>query len=194
MTVFTEKNGLPNYHILHDYHALRESGNRPLSAIKLGVIHDMENPHYNTAAEEVGHFFEMAAAQGSSHYGDDNNSIQQYLYLHQICWGAPYANYQGVHIEQMGLSSWSEQKWLNDCAGMLDRTAFLIARLNVNPDIKLPIRLLTVDQVKRGMEGWITHRIATKAFGGTHTDPGTGYPLTKVLGKAQYYAKLMKES
>jgi len=178
---------LPSYHIEHDYHAIHHSGTRPLSAVNFIVLHDMEANHPNTAAEAVGNYFEMAASGGSAHYGVDNNSIQQYLGLNIVAWGAPSTNYDGVHIEQMGLAKWSRTEWRKKAEGTLDRTAWLMAYLSKRVDV--PLRVLSVQETRARAKGVITHKIATVAFGGTHTDPGSGYPLDDVMDRAREYAR-----
>jgi hypothetical protein len=178
---------LPSYHIEHDYHAIHHSGTRPLSAVNFLVLHDMEDTAYKTAAEDVGRYFEMEASGGSSHYGVDNNSIQQYLGLNVVAWGAPSANYDGIHIEQMGSASWSRSEWHKKAGDTIDRTAWLLAYLHNITNI--PLRLLSVQETKARTRGVITHKLATAAFGGTHTDPGSGYPLDDVIDRANEYAR-----
>ncbi len=179
----------PKYKILHDYHAYHHSGNRALSSVHLIVLHDMEVTAYNAAAESVGRYFEMAASGGSTHYGIDDDSIQQYLELTIIPWGAPYANTQGVHIEQMGAASWSTAEWKSKAKGTLDRSAWLVAYLSKK--LSIPIRTLTDAQVKAGSKGVTTHKQVTRAYGvyGGHTDPGENYPMAFVLALAKKYTK-----
>lgn len=178
-----------NKHIMrHDYHATHHSGARLFSAIKYIVVHDIESANFKAAAENCGHWFEQRASGGSATYGVDNDSLQQYLGLGTIPWGAPYVNTNGVHIEQMGLATWSAEQWKAKAAGTLDNCAWLIARLNTR--LGIPIRTMTDAQLRSGRyKGVITHAKATRVFGGTHTDPGHGYPLRSVLNMAEAYAK-----
>jgi len=171
-----------------DYHAIHNSGRRPLSAVHLIVLHDMEVALYDEAAEAVGRYFESKASGGSTNYGVDNNSIQCYLQDSIIPWGAPYANTAGLHIEQMGKASWTTAQWHKLAAGTLDRTAWLIAQKSKK--LGIPIRTLTDAQVKAGSKGIVTHKQVTRAYGvyGGHTDPGDGYPLGFVLDLAKKYA------
>ena len=177
---------LKAFSIQHDYHAAHHSGNRSLSAIHFIVLHDMENTSFDNAAENVGAYFEMQASGGSTHFGVDDNSIQQYLDLEVIPWGAPYANTTGVHIEQMGKASWDEKEWLKH-SGTLERTAWLVARLC--KQLGITLRLVGVDDVRKGVRGVTTHHICTDAFhiAGGHTDPGPGYPIGHVLDLAKKF-------
>jgi len=178
----------PKYAIRHDYDAVHHSGTRALSAIHLIVLHDMEVTAYDTAAEAVGAYFHTQASGGSTQYGVDNNSIQQYLADNVIPWGAPFANTNGVHIEQMGKASWTTAQWHKLAAGTLDRTAWLVAQKSKK--LGIPIRTLSDAQVKAGSKGIVTHKQVTRAYGvyGGHTDPGDGYPLGFVLDLAKKYA------
>jgi hypothetical protein len=40
----------------------------------------------------------------------------------------------------------------------------------------IPAKFITADGLKTNMEGITTHAEVTKAFGGTHTDPGPLWP------------------
>jgi hypothetical protein len=171
--------------IARDFHAVHSSGTRPLSAIHLIVLHDMEVKAYTQAAEAVGRYFEMGSSGGSTNYGVDNDSIQQYLADNVIPWGAPYANTNGLHIEQMGAANWSTAEWMSKAKGTLERTAWLVAQ--ESKKLGIPIRTLTDSQVRGGSKGVTTHKQVTRVYGvyGGHTDPGDGYPLSYVLGLAK---------
>lgn len=174
--------------IRHGFHATHHSGARRFSAIKFIVLHDMENASYKAAAENTGSWFRQRASGGSTNFGVDNDSIQQYLGIGTIPWGAPGLNTDGLHIEQMGIASWTKAQWLDRAAGTLDNCAWLIARLNTR--LGIPIRTLSDATLRsRRYRGIVTHRQATRVFGGSHTDPGSGYPLPYVLNRAKSYAK-----
>ena len=53
----------------------------------------------------------VARGDRLGHFGCDDDSIEQYLPLDVVPWGAPNANTDGIHIEQMGLAAWSTQQW-----------------------------------------------------------------------------------
>lgn len=187
------------YSIRHDYRAARTSGTRPLLAVRLVVLHSMEAADRDAAppdltAEAVGRYFGTAAAQGSTHYGVDNDSVQQYLPLRAVCWGAPHANWSGVHVEQAGYAHWTREVWMTRAKGTLDRTAWLLARIKLRlarAGVRIPLRFVGPDGLRAGRYGVTTHAACTRAWGGTHTDPGDGYPLDWVLERARRYYRQM---
>lgn len=174
------------YPIRHDFHAVHSSGVVPARSKKLIVLHDMEGGTAHGAAESTGSWFQNYASGGSTQYGCDDDSIQQYLDLCAVAWGAPYANQQGVHIEQFGFAHWSKEEWLRH-PGTLDRCAFLIAR--IGHVCGIPVRGISDGQLRRGMRGVTTHAQCTRVFGGTHTDPGPHYPFDYVIKLAKEHAK-----
>ncbi|MFA5387929.1 MAG: N-acetylmuramoyl-L-alanine amidase [Candidatus Paceibacterota bacterium] len=174
---------LKGYPIRRDYHAVHKSGVRSLSKIRLIVLHDMENTDRDDAAENTGSWFENRASGGSTHYGVDNDSIQSYLADNVICWGAPHANLDGIHIEQMGKASWSTAEWLKNADGTLKRTAWLMRKLSKR--LNVPLVLLSDSEVRAGKKGVVTHAQISRIYGGTHTDPGRGYPLSYVMKLAR---------
>jgi hypothetical protein len=170
-------------------HAVRRSGERSLAAVKLYVLHDMENANELHAAEQTGSFFESRSATGSSHFGCDDDSIEQYLPLDVVPWGAPNANTDGIHLEQMGLAAWSTHQWYQKAAGTLMNTAWLLAYLYHHATPHVPLRELSDADLRAGQAGVTTHRQITRVLGGgTHTDPGPSYPLSYVIRRAQVFA------
>ena len=89
-----------------------------------------------------------------------------------IC-AAPGANVNGFHIEQAGFAHWTESQWLRH-GGTLERAAWKTAaacrRFNV------PAIFRTASNLRARVPGVTTHAECTRAFGGTHTDPGNGWP------------------
>jgi hypothetical protein len=191
--VISREEGPVKYTVQRDYFpALRQSGTRRLAVIEWLVLHDMESTNLTGAAEGVGAWFRNSQVQASTHYGIDNNSIQQYLALTTIPWGAPGANLNGIHYEQMGKASWSREQWFDKAKPTLDRTAWLLAK-NHNrleaANVHVPLRALTDAELRDHKHGITTHRQLTRALGiGTHTDPGSGYPLAWVIERARHYA------
>jgi len=176
----------PRPQVRHNFHAVHDSGARDVHSIRYIVLHDGEVADADHAAEIIGRIFENPSAGGSSHYGVDNNSVQQYLSLDRIAWGAPPLNTAGIHIEQAGLARYSRQEWLAGYMPMLLRVAELLAWLHEHyrvPLVQLSDKALQVlGPTPKRPAGVVTHAQVSAVFHQSdHTDPGRGYPLDMVL-------------
>jgi N-acetylmuramoyl-L-alanine amidase len=168
------------------YHAVHNSGTRPLSEIDLVVMHATQGG----TARSVASYFASQDSGGSAHLTVDDYDCYRSLRDDEIPWGAPGANYHGFHIEQCGWSSWLRSMWSNTHRKTITRAAYKTAFHCKRYGIQR--RFLTHDQLARGMrDGITTHWECTQAFGGDHTDPGNGWPrlLFMTLVKS-YYASL----
>lgn len=164
------------------YRAYHKSGTRPQSAIRLIVLHSTEG---GGSAANVARYFTSSGSGGSAHLVIDDNACYRCLRNTDIPWGAPGANTDGFHIEQLGYAAWSKAEWLKH-EDMLDRVAFKMAyHAHL---FKIPLVVLTPQQVAAGKRGVCTHATVTKAYPalhGTHTDPGSGYPMGYVIALAK---------
>jgi hypothetical protein len=178
-------------HVRSDYKASKHSGKRPLKNIRYFVIHTAEAPSPTLGAESVGRYFASGAARGSTQYGLDINSTQQYLADAYVAWGAPPLNETGLHVECAGMAKYDRKMWLTTYAKMMKRLGWLIASRTRKYDI--PFRILDVEELKRlGTKptkgGIVTHDTVSKAFGqSTHWDPGKDFPLDVVMAWAAKY-------
>lgn len=168
------------------FHAFHNSGLRPLSVINLVVMHATQGG----TSRSVASYFTTPASGGSATLVVDDYSCYRCLLDTEIPWGAPGANYNGFHIEQCGYASWTSTIWSKTHRRTLMRAAYKAAYHCKKYGLKP--RFLTAANLKAGMRNGITtHAECTKAFGGDHTDPGTGWPrllfMTMVKG---YYAVL----
>jgi hypothetical protein len=148
-----------NCHV--DFHAAHSSGTRSLNVIDCIVLHDTEGGTANSVAK----YFTTQKAGGSAHLVVDDNA----------CYRVLTANFRGFHIEQCGFASWSGAIWSSAHRNTLLRaawkTAYHCRKYGIRP------YFLTADKLKAGkLSGVTTHAECTKAFGGSHTDPGTGWP------------------
>jgi hypothetical protein len=56
---------------------------------------------------------------------------------------------------------------------------------------KIPVRFVDAAGLKAGKRGITTHVECSKAFGGSHWDPGPGWPKALFMGMVRaYYAQL----
>lgn len=150
--------------------AAHDSGRRKASAIRQVVIHSTEGG----TAKSVAEFFH-STAQASTQLVVDGATCYRCVPDLVIPWGAPGVNSTGLHVELCGFARWTEAEWLVHDA-MLKRAAFKCAVWVWT--YNLPMRWLTVAQVKAGARGFLRHVDASRAFGtpGGHTDPGEGFP------------------
>lgn len=146
-------------------------GHRPVSQIRLIVIHDAEGAN----AKGVAAYGASGQKNASWHMTVDDNWLIQQLPDNVIAWAAPGANRDGLQLELCGFASWKKLDWFKH-QGTLKRAAWQVARWAVAYDI--PARWLTTKQLQDGVtEGITTHVDVNKAFKGSdHTDPGPGFP------------------
>ena len=146
--------------------------------IDLIVIHDMEYPETPTGAEWCAGFFAgLSAPRASAHYSVDNDSIVQSVRDSDVAWHAPGANSNGIGIEHAGYAKQSRSEWLDDYSrAELTLSARLVSRLCKTYGIPLEWRDASALK-KRGARGITGHSDVSRAFGGTHWDPGPNFPI-----------------
>lgn len=96
-----------------------------------------------------------------------------------IVWAVENHNSGTFSIELIGFARFSLLTWLTR-RKQLDKLARWMAWLRKEYGIPLDF------SVNRG---WSRHLDQSRAFGGTHTDPGIGFPCRLVLRKARKYLK-----
>jgi hypothetical protein len=167
------------------YRAKRISGRRPVDAITYIVLHCTQGGTAQAAAR----WFENDDSRGSAHLVIDDNICYRTMQDIEIPWGAPGANYHGLHIEQAGFVTYSSYVWSHNHRMLLHRTAYKVALHCVRYDI--PPWFVTAAGLRAGTRGVTTHAQATLAFGGDHTDPGPGWPRYLVMNLVRtYYADI----
>jgi hypothetical protein len=167
-----------------DYKAFHQSGTRPIKAVTLIVLHSTEG---GGSAKDVAHYFVSPKSGGSAHLVIDDTSCYRCLPNTVIPWGAPGANSQGFHIEQLGYAAWTTAEWKKH-GQMLHRVAYKVA-LHAQL-FKIPLVFVDAAGLRAGHKGVTTHAEVSKAWpnnSGNHHDPGTGYPMAYVLGLARQY-------
>lgn len=171
-----------------NYTAYHHSGTRPNSAVELIVLHSTEG---GGSAKNVARYFESPNSGGSAHLVVDDGACYRCLANTIVPWGAPGANTQGFHIEQVGYAAWTDAQWRAH-EDMLKRVAYKIA---VHAKLfKIPLTFVNAAGLRVGHKGITTHAEVSKAWpnsSGNHHDPGTGYPIHHVLQLAHsYYVRL----
>jgi hypothetical protein len=164
------------------YKARHYSDTRSLAAIKWIVMHSTEGDTALGAAA----WFANPKSGGSAHLCIDNDHCFRTLRDDQIPWGAPGANTNGFHIEQAGYARWTTL-WRSAHRALLERaaykTAFHCKKFGIPP------YFVKAAALKAGKAGITTHAECTKAFGGSHTDPGAGWPRLYFMRRVRYHHK-----
>ena len=164
------------------YPAYRTSGRRPLAAVRWVVLHSTEG---GTAAS-VARYFQSSSARGSAHLVVDDDECQRCLPNSAVPWAAPGANYAGLHIEQCGFAKWSTEEWRSHRA-TLERAAYKTALYCSN--FGIPPVFREAADLKARRPGITTHVECSEAFGGTHWDPGPGWPRSLFMTLVRRYLK-----
>lgn len=153
-------------------------------SVDLVVIHDMEYPEKPESAEWCAQFFAgaagMTAPRASAHFCVDSDSVVQCVRTGDVAWHAMSANRNGIGVEHAGYARQSRADWLDDYSrAELTVSAQLVARLCKTHGI--PVAYVDADGLRTGERGITGHADVTKAFGGTHWDPGPGFPWDEYL-------------
>jgi len=154
------------------------------TSVQLVVIHTTEGSEHGQSAEDGAAYDARRTDGTSTHYFHDSNSTVQCVRTNdQAHTARAQGNRRGIHHELCGDAGDSAAEWADAYhAAMLERAAKQAARDSKKWDI--PVRHLTVAQVRDGVKGFCGHGDITRAFpqdGGTHTDPGSNFPWTKFL-------------
>lgn len=150
------------------------------SNVRLLVIHTAEG---SRTIESLGNFFANPSSQVSSHTGADDkpNTIGEYVRRDQKAWTAANANPVACQIELCGFASWSTTEWntnhaemLNNCSRWLSEEAAVFG---------IPLTRLTPSEAQGNGRGICAHS-DLGAWGGSHHDPGAGFPMDAVIAQA----------
>lgn len=168
------------------FRALRTSGARRLSAIELGVVHCTQGSTARGAAA----WFANPLSQGSAHVVVDGRECYRTLPPSVIPWGARGVNTTGWHLEIAGFAQWTRAQWLGR-PKLLERAAYKLAQ---NGRGRFPVRFLSDRQlaavIRRDpnrVRGIVSHRQVSRVVGGSHWDPGTGFPWDVYLALARKF-------
>ncbi|MCT9932459.1 N-acetylmuramoyl-L-alanine amidase [Planotetraspora sp. A-T 1434] len=145
------------------------------SAVNRIVIHATVSPCVRGGARSVAVFFQSDSAGGSAHYVVDPGEVIQCYTERTICWHAP-PNTGSIGVELCDPQKGPGSRW-GDAAheAMLQQAARLVRQIAARWDV--PLRQLSVADVKAGRRGICGHADVSKAFRKTdHTDPGEAFP------------------
>ena len=145
------------------------------SSKRLIVLHTTEGFTGSNGAYDCAKYFQGNVG-ASSQVCIDNNRGKIWECVSRANGAWTQCNYNSVSVaaEQCGYASWSRDYWLNSKANLLHNTADWIAE--EAKKLGIPIRELS------GADGsGVTYHSRLGSSGCGHSDPGSGYPLDKVL-------------
>ena len=150
------------------------------ASIRLIVLHTAEGAR---TIESLGSFFSNPSAQVSSHVGADDkqNTIGEYVKRGNKAWTSANANPVAVQIEMCAFAAWSKSEW-NNHRNMLDNCAKWIRE--ESDILGIPITRLSSSQAQGSGRGVCQH-VDLGAWGGSHHDCGSGFPMDEVLNMAR---------
>lgn len=154
--------------------------------IRLGVIHTMESDEKPETAEAVAAWFGGLRGnppKASAHACVDSDSVVRCVRAAHDAAAAPGANGDGYHLELAGRAGQGVSGWEDPYSqAMLDLAADHMGE--VAAIFALPVRRLSVDEVRSGLFGFCGHVDVTMAYRkSTHTDPGTAFPWEPFLAE-----------
>lgn len=163
-------------------HTAHLTDGRAREPITLIVLHSTEGDTARSAAQ----WFEDPASEGSAHVVVGEDGCYRTLPDEADAAGAGTPNPRALHIEFAGYAKWSREQWLQ-------RTQTLalgiqqIARWSRKYGI--PLEQLSLEAIKAKKPGVTTHAAVNQVYGGSHWDPGSGFPIDVVLEQARVLAQ-----
>lgn len=156
--------------------------------LKWIVWHSTESAEVRGGAYNVGAgWFAKKASKVSAHIVVDDGADPRYpdgvvecVKPGDTAWHATSANAGGYGIEIVGRAAQSGGDWSDPYSLAAIRNA--CHWVNSNPSLAaIPRRWLTDAQLRNGERGMIPHSQVSRVLGGTHTDPGPGFPYAYVM-------------
>jgi hypothetical protein len=163
----------------------KTSGFRKEEEIRWIVLHSTEGG----TADSVARWFQNPDSGGSTHLVVDDDECQRCLNNNQVSWGAKGANRYGFHIEQCGFAKWVRDEWLlheKTLRRAAYKTALHCKKFGIPPVFR------TAAGLKAGKKGITTHVECSAAFGGSHWDPGKGWPRDLFMRWVKMYLAEME--
>lgn len=153
---------------------------RNYNDVRVIVMHTAEGAR---TYQDLGHYFQNAANQVSSHTGLDDTlgTIGEYVSRGNKAWTQANYNPYAVAAELCGFAAWTTDQWKNQHHNMLVNAADWIREECGKAGI--PIDRLTDSQAQGNGRGCCQH-INLGAGGGGHVDCGPGFPFDYVINLA----------
>jgi hypothetical protein len=154
---------------------------------RLIVIHSLEAPPRRGLAYDLAAGWLQNAGVSPQHMTDPGETVDT-LRPGIVGYHCGNGNQQSVGLEVTGYAGWSKDQWL-------DPTAFAAVRLDakqgaaVAKHYGIPMRWLSLAQIRNGERGFCTHNDISLTLGGTnHWDPGPNFPYGIFMQMVQQFA------
>lgn len=147
------------------------------------VVHTNEGPERTGGARNLVAY--LQTIQGGYHVVVDDRDTIVTATDNLVVWGATGMNERGLHICLVGYAAQSAQEWADpyshsEILNAVDVVAGWCQKYQI------PARHLTVLEVgTSGAKGICGHADVSKAFNGTHTDPGPNFPWPAFVALVQ---------
>lgn len=155
------------------------------------VIHTMEFPERDNAAEWCADYFAGGTVVASAHYCIDNDSAVQGVWDSNTAWASPGLQYEAFQLEHAGYAGQSAENWSDDYSTkMLDLSARISAYLCNKFDIE-PQRIEgDALRTETGITGHVDVNNVFKKS--THWDPGKNFPWDAYIAAVRHYLGVIR--
>lgn len=131
-------------------------------------------------AEATARYFQGSGSGGSAHYVGDVGELVQCLPSDAVAWHAP-PNPHSLGYEICGQSWYTREQWLSTPVWPAVERVAAQVRADAH-QFGIPIRRLSVADVRAGLHGQCGHVDVSEAFRQSdHTDPGPGFPWDRFM-------------
>jgi hypothetical protein len=155
------------------------------------VIHCAQIKEVMGAAESLAAWTARDDIKVSWHYAIDADSAVSSVLWQDTAFAAPGANHDGMHYELSGYAEQRAKEWHDEYSTRtIDNAAKIVARDCL--DFLIPIKRLSVKELKAGESGICGHADVSKAFKkSSHTDPGKHFPWDEFMALVSSYAEAL---
>lgn len=165
-----------------------DSGRRDVNGLIWSVLHTTENSD-STPPDNVAKW-QLDRNNSSSYnvlFGTDGRTVRSNDDDYTPWSAGNPGNRLGVHGSAIGYASRTRAQWLKFPKQLESIAQWLATN---HREYGIPLRELTVDEVRRRVPGVTTHAVYWQAIGkaqgmDTRTDPGAGFPMDVVLKRAK---------
>ena len=165
-----------------------DSGRRDVNGLIWSVLHTTENSD-STPPDNVAKW-QLDRNNSSSYnvlFGTDGRTVRSNDDEYTPWSAGDPGNTLGLHGSAIGYASRTRAQWLKFPKQLESIAQWLATN---HREYGIPLRELTVDEVRRRVPGVTTHAVYWQAIGkaqgmDTRTDPGAGFPMDVVIKRAK---------